>query len=550
MERKLYLLSPLQAEFYENESDRMYPDDVMDGRALAVYGADILQKMQERADHVGEDLMEYYDEKDSVKEKVTNLELSVVLKDGELMGCAEVTIQAPLDRWEMNRLETYLTGQYSDGWGEGFEQQDIPVEDGVLNVHFWNSDYFRMDILHKIPEQIKPECAVKPKLKLLGHNGNVFSILGDASRLLKQNGQPEAAKEMFDRVTSSKSYEQALAIISEYVETELSRDTDQPKPEKQGKRKQKGKGKPMEYAVFKQQIMEQAKRILPQEEGYVITIVDQTEYGLGKMLIINKSDKEVVPGISMEEMYQDFSQNKKSIEEVIETIQDTVNTAFTMIPEIDGTHGIDFRDYDYIKDLLVVELERSEFNGEHLSHGIFEKQPIGALVLYLRLEQKNQLVMARLGRDVLEVCGVSQSTMMKQAMENTIKINPPVVMPVDTNDRFPYFILSNKDGRNGATAITYPGMLEQLRKMAGMDYYVIPANIHEVLIVGKTENAPIKYLREALKQRNREMGIQQMLSDHVYEYSGRDKKLKRCLDEKKKIGSDKRKVNSKKRLNR
>lgn len=26
----------------------------------------------------------------------------------------------------------------------------------------------------------------------------------------------------------------------------------------------------MEYAVFKQQIMEQAKRILPQEEGYVL----------------------------------------------------------------------------------------------------------------------------------------------------------------------------------------------------------------------------------------------------------------------------------------
>ena len=70
----------------------------------------------------------------------------------------------------------------------------------------------------------------------------------------------------------------------------------------------------------------------------------------------------------------------------------------------------------------------------------------GALVLYLRLEQKNQLVMVRLGRDVLEVCGVSQSTMMKQAMENTIKINPPVVMPVDTNGRFPYFILSNREG--------------------------------------------------------------------------------------------------------
>ena len=118
----------------------------------------------------------------------------------------------------------------------------------------------------------------------------------------------------------------------------------------------------------------------------------------GEMLIINKSDKEVVPGISMEEMYQDFSQNKKSIEEVIETIQDTVNTAFMMIPEIDGTQGIDFRDYDCIKDLLVVELERSEFNGEHLSHGIFEKQPIGALVLYLRLEQKNRAGYGKTGK--------------------------------------------------------------------------------------------------------------------------------------------------------
>lgn len=236
MERKLYLLSPLQAEFYEKDSDRMYPDDVMDGRALAAYGEEILQRMQERADDAGEDLMEYYDEKDSIKEKVTKLELSVVLKDEELMGCAEVTINAPLDRWEMNRLEDYLTGQYSDGWGEGFEQQDILVEDGVINVHFWNSEHFQVDILHKIPEQTRSQHIEKPKLKLLGHNGNVFSILGDASRLLKQNGQPEAANEMFDRVTSSQSYEQALAIISEYVETELSKDSDKSEPVKQGKK--------------------------------------------------------------------------------------------------------------------------------------------------------------------------------------------------------------------------------------------------------------------------------------------------------------------------
>lgn len=289
----------------------------------------------------------------------------------------------------------------------------------------------------------------------------------------------------------------------------------------------------MEYAVFKQRVMEEAKRILPKEEGDTITVVDQTEYGFGEMLIIAKIDQEIVSGISMEEMYQDFSQNKKSMEDVIERIQNTVKASSIMIPELDGTHGRNYGDYESIKDLLVVALTRSEYNGEFLSHGIFEKQPIGALVPYLRSEQKNQIVMARLGQDILEVCGVSQNTLMKQAMENTIKLNPPALLPVDTNGMFPYFILSNQEGRNGATAITYPGMLEQLREMAGMDYYVIPANIHEVLIVGKTANAPIKFLKGALKQRNREESADLMLSNHVYEYSGKDKKLKRCINDKK-----------------
>ena len=237
MEKRIYFLSPLEAEWYERGNNTDNPDEVLGGAGLLEFQEEIQKKIEEIKRITGADLMEYYDGDDSVKAKVKSLEPVVTVYGGELKGCAVVRVKEPLNQKEMEDLKKYLTGQYSDGWGEGFEQQDIPVEDGVLNVHFWNSDYFRMDILHKIPEQIKPECAVKPKLKLLGHDGNVFSILGDASRLLKQNGQPEAAKEMFDRVTSSQSYEQALAIISEYVETELSRDMDQPKPEKQGKKK-------------------------------------------------------------------------------------------------------------------------------------------------------------------------------------------------------------------------------------------------------------------------------------------------------------------------
>ena len=63
----------------------------------------------------------------------------------------------------------------------------------------------------------------KPKMNLLGEDGNIYAILGRASRLLRQNGQNTQAEQMYFRVTSSQSYDEALHIISEYVETELSK---------------------------------------------------------------------------------------------------------------------------------------------------------------------------------------------------------------------------------------------------------------------------------------------------------------------------------------
>ena len=82
----------------------------------------------------------------------------------------------------------------------------------------WLSDYVPNQLGGYIAE---PEQK-KPSMRLEGQDGNIFSILGQASRLLKDVGQKDQADEMFRRVTSSGSYEEALHIISEYVDTELS----------------------------------------------------------------------------------------------------------------------------------------------------------------------------------------------------------------------------------------------------------------------------------------------------------------------------------------
>ncbi len=63
------------------------------------------------------------------------------------------------------------------------------------------------------PEKVhqKPDCP------LIGADGNIFNLLGIASRSLKENGLDDQAKEMWSRVTQSQSYDSALSIIGDYV---------------------------------------------------------------------------------------------------------------------------------------------------------------------------------------------------------------------------------------------------------------------------------------------------------------------------------------------
>ena len=94
----------------------------------------------------------------------------------------------------------------------------------------WLSDY----VPNRLGGFIQEQKPVKPKMELVGRDGNIFSIMGTASQLLQMAGMHDQNKEMIDRVTSCRDYDQALHIISEYVETELS--AEQP-PKKSNKKK-------------------------------------------------------------------------------------------------------------------------------------------------------------------------------------------------------------------------------------------------------------------------------------------------------------------------
>lgn len=61
---------------------------------------------------------------------------------------------------------------------------------------------------------------MKPRLQIEGQDGNIFAVLGTASQVLKRNNLNQQAKEMTSRVFKSKSYSEALRIISDYIDWE------------------------------------------------------------------------------------------------------------------------------------------------------------------------------------------------------------------------------------------------------------------------------------------------------------------------------------------
>jgi hypothetical protein len=57
-----------------------------------------------------------------------------------------------------------------------------------------------------------------PRCPLIGADSNVFNLIGITARTLKENGLRDEAAEMRERVMGCGSYDEALAVMMEYVE--------------------------------------------------------------------------------------------------------------------------------------------------------------------------------------------------------------------------------------------------------------------------------------------------------------------------------------------
>ncbi|MGE4277911.1 MAG: DUF4314 domain-containing protein [Lawsonibacter sp.] len=139
---KLYM--PLTVFTYESDEWGNMDDNPvnLDRETILKHQDSILAAMlRERARNEAErGLMEYYHGEDNVNEKVHSLVFTAETVGCELTGVAECRVKGELTEEEMELLKDYISGQASDGFGEGFEQRPIKTSDGEICVSLWSSD--------------------------------------------------------------------------------------------------------------------------------------------------------------------------------------------------------------------------------------------------------------------------------------------------------------------------------------------------------------------------------------------------------------------------
>lgn len=102
-------------------------------------------------------LMTYFDRDEALVQKVLSANPTVEEYRGELWGVMVTEVSGKLTESEIKTLTDYFTGQYSDGWGEGFEQRGIRTADGEIYVSFWDCHGFYIRPEQEFKQEMEQE---------------------------------------------------------------------------------------------------------------------------------------------------------------------------------------------------------------------------------------------------------------------------------------------------------------------------------------------------------------------------------------------------------
>lgn len=180
--------------------------------------------------------------------------------------------------------------------------------------------------------------------------------------------------------------------------------------------------------------------------------------------------------------------------------------------------------WNIVKNQLYLRLVNNDANG--ISREIADM----FLVPYIRVVSDDSAAV-RVTKELIDLWGVSEEEVFAQAETNQEDIRP---LKIDTLGNalglpcpFDVFIISTTNNVNGASAIFYEGVLEDLYDRLG-EFYIIPSSVHEMLAIAKENVDDPEDLKMMVMTVNaNDVNVEDRLTDSIYTFNIDDKEFRK-----------------------
>ena len=265
-------------------------------------------------------------------------------------------------------------------------------------------------------------------------------------------------------------------------------------------------------------------------------------------LTVTRKGDTLAPTINLNALFENYGQQTENnlasvMEEVTSVIQHTP-----------GKFDIGrVMDYDRVKKNLFMKLSAAEKNADVLEHTPHITKEDLALTFHIMLDQGEKGTATTMITDkMMDAYGVDLEKLYQDALHNSPVIAPAQIENMgevlermmledmkaagapaeviqemekdlqETSRDNPMTVITNNRSTDGAAAIFYPGVMDQVGERLNGDYFILPSSVHEILVVPDDGNISFRELTDMVKEVNRtQVAPEDRLTDQVYHYGFR-----------------------------
>lgn len=313
----------------------------------------------------------------------------------------------------------------------------------------------------------------------------------------------------------------------------------------------------MNFNDFVEEVTENIKLFLPVDYmDAEISVtgnekLNETYWGM----VVRKENQSLAPVINLNRLYESYQDRPgMSIEAVCRQVADVI----TDTPDMVDLNTI--LNYDVAKNHLFIRVSSAEANQEMLGNVPHQLMEDLAITYHISIDMDSDgLSSTIITNELMERYGITQEQLHEDAMKSAVSLLPADIATIGAkmNDfigdlsvmltseeremmqnimrddaQSPTFIVvTNKEQINGAGAIFYPEVMENMGYLVGGDFFILPSSIHETLVLPDNGEMEAQSLKDMVEEVNATQVLpHDRLTNEVYHYDTKDHVFEKQTD--------------------